>query len=148
MSSRAIPLPVALAFAFAVGLLGLAAVASPVGAASRTLVGYEQSGGIAGIQTGLSVTVGGSARVTSSRTAGIKRFRLTSAELRGLKRDLRDARFSTLRSLYDSKVPVADGISTTVRYAGYRVTVSTGGRPPERLRKVLTRLDRLALRAG
>ena len=128
-----------------VGLLlaGLA-LASPVGAGPKTLVSYEQSGGIAGIQTSLSVSVGGSARVTSSRTSGIKRFKLTAAELRGLKRDLREARFSKLRSLYDSEVPVADGISQTVRYAGCRVTVSTGGRAPERLRKVLTRLDRLA----
>jgi hypothetical protein len=124
------------------------ALASPAGAGPRTLVSYEQSGGIAGIQTALSVTVGGSARLTTSRVAGIKRFKLTVAQLRGLKRDLRDARFSTLRSLYDSKVPVADGISQTVRYAGYRVTVSTGGRPPARLRKVLMRLSGLASRAG
>jgi hypothetical protein len=120
--------------------------ASPVAAGGKTLASYEQSGGIAGIRTSLSVTVGGSARVTSSRTTGIKRFKLTSGELRVLKRDLRDARFSTLRSLYDSDVPIADGIAQTVRYAGYRVTVSTGGRPPARLRKVLERLSRLATR--
>jgi hypothetical protein len=129
------------------GVLASLVLASPASAASRTLVSYEQSGGIAGIQTALSVTVGGSARVTTSRLPGIARFRLTMAELRGLKRDLRDARFSTLRSLYDSRVPVADGISQTVRYAGYRVTVSTGGRPPARLRMVLMRLSRLASRA-
>jgi hypothetical protein len=123
------------------------ALASPASAGPRTLVNYEQSGGIAGIQTALSVTVGGSARLTTSRVAGIKRFKLTTEQLRGLKRDLRAARFSTLRPLYDSKVPVADGISQTVRYAGYRVTVSTGGRPPARLRKVLMRLSRLASRA-
>lgn len=123
------------------------ALASPATAGPKTLANYEQSGGIAGIQTAMSVTVGGSARVTTSRVAGITRFKLTAAQLRGLKRDLRDARFSTLRSLYDSKVPVADGISQTVRYAGYRVTVSTGGRPPQRLRKVLMRLSRLASRA-
>ena len=126
------------------GLLAGLALASPAGAASKTLVSYEQSGGIAGIQTSLSVSMGGSARVTSSRTSGIKRFKLTAAELRGLKRDLRDARFSKLRSLYDSEVPVADGISQTVRYAGYRVTVSTGGRAPVRLRRVLERLARMA----
>ena len=78
---------------------------------------------------------------------GIQRYKLSSTELRGLKRDLRAARFASLRSLYDSKFPVSDGIAQTVRYARYRVTVSTGGRPPERLRKVLTRLARLASRA-
>jgi hypothetical protein len=123
-------------------------LASPASAASKTLVSYEQSGGIAGIQTSLSVTVGGSARVTSSRVSGIKRFKLSAAQLRGLKRDLRDARFSTLRTLYDSKVPVADGIAQTVRHAGFRVTVGTGGRPPQRLRKVLMRLSGLASRGG
>jgi hypothetical protein len=127
-------------------LLASAALASPASAAT-TLVSYEQSGGIAGIQTSLSVTVLGSARLTSSRVAGITRFKLTAAQLRGLRRDLRDARFSTLRTLYDSKDPIADGIAQTVRYAGRRVTVSTGGRPPERLRKVLTRLSRLASRS-
>jgi hypothetical protein len=129
-------------------VLASLALASPASAGPKTLVSYEQSGGIAGTQTALSVTVGGSARLTTSRVAGIKRFRLTAAQLRGLKRDLRDARFSTLRSLYDSRVPVADGISQTVRYAGYRVTVSTGGRPPARLREVLMRLSGLASRAG
>ena len=120
------------------------ALASP--AAATTLVNYERSGGIAGIRTSLSVTALGSARITSSRTQGITRFKLSAAELRGLKRDLRNARFSTLRSLYDSKEPVADGISQTVSYARKRVTVAMGGRPPERLRKVLTRLERLASR--
>ncbi len=126
-------------------LLAALLLASPAGAA-KTLVSYEQSGGIAGLRTSLSVTVGGSARVTSSRTTGISRFKLATAELRALKRDLRNARFSTLRSLYDSEYPIADGIAQTVRYAGFRVTVSTGGRPPARLRKVLDRLSRLAAR--
>lgn len=105
---------------------------------------YEQSGGIAGIRTSLSVTFGGMARVTSSRAAGIRRFRLTKDALRACKADLRRARFSTLRSLYDGKEPIADGVAQTVRYAGYRVTVTTGGHPPARLRRVLARLSRLA----
>ena len=126
---------------------GCALVApSPVAAGAKTLVSYELSGGIAGIRTSLSVTIGGSARITSNRTTGIERFKLTSSQLRALKRDLRDARFSTLRSLYDSKAPISDGINQTVRYAGYRVTVGMGGRPPARLRKVLDRLSRLAAR--
>lgn len=127
-------------------LVASLALASPAGA--KTLVSYEQSGGIAGTQTAMSVTELGGARVTSSRAPGIKRFKLTPDELRALKRDLRNARFATLQPIYDSKVPVADGIIQTVRYAGHRVTVSTGGRPPERLRKVLMRLARLASRVG
>jgi hypothetical protein len=125
--------------------LAALAAASPASAA-KTLVSYEQSGGIAGIRTSLSVTVGGSARVTSSRTSGISRFKLSDDELHALKSDLRMARFSTLRSLYDSEVPIADGINQTVRHAGFRVTVSTGGKPPRRLRRVLDRLSRLAAR--
>jgi hypothetical protein len=124
----------------------LVGAASPAAAGPKTLVSYEQSGGIAGTRTSLSVTVGGSARVTTSRAMGIERFKLAAVELRALKRELREARFSTLRSLYDSKAPIADAVAQTVRYAGYRVTVSTGGRPPGRLRKVLDRLSRLAAR--
>lgn len=120
-------------------------VASP--ATARTLVSYDKSGGIAGFRTAMSVSVGGMARVTSNHAPGIERFRLGTSELRALKRELRDARFSTLRRIYDSKVPIADGIAETVRYAGFRVTVSTGGNPPARLRKVLTRLRLLASRA-
>ena len=120
--------------------------ASPAAAGAKTLVAYEESGGIAAMQTSISVTELGVARVTSSRVPGITRFMLTGSELRALGRDLRNARFSTLRSIYDSKEPIADGISQTVRYTGKRVTVATGGRPPARLRKVLTRLQRLASR--
>ena len=126
-------------------LLASLALAGPASAA-KTLVSYEQSGGIAGIRTSLSVTVGGNARVTSNRTPGIKRFKLSLGELHALKDGLRNARFSTLRSLYDGKVPIADGIAQTVRYARCRVTVTTGGKPPQRLRKVLDRLSRLAVR--
>lgn len=133
----------ALVVALVLAMLAPASAAS----AAKTLVSYEQSGGIAAIRTSLSVTVGGSARVTSNRTTGIRRFKLTRSELGVLKRELRAARFSTLRSLYDSKEPISDGIAQIVRYAGYRVTVSTGGRPPSRLRKVLDRLSRLAARA-
>jgi hypothetical protein len=142
---RAGVMPRALALCALLGAaFGIAA--SPAAAGAKTLVSYEQSGGIAGTRTSLSVTLGGSARVTTSRAPGIKRFKLTLAELHALKRDLREARFSTLRSLYDSDEPIADGIAQTVRYAGYRVTVGMGARPPARLRKVLDRLSRLAAR--
>ena len=57
------------AVAVAAALLASLVGAGPAGAA-KTLVSYEQSGGIAGIRTSLSVTIGGSARVTSSRTLG------------------------------------------------------------------------------
>lgn len=129
-----------------VAVLACLAAAGPAVAGAKTLVSYEQSGGIAGIRTSLSVTVGGSARVTTNRSEGISRFKLTRSELHALKRELRAARFSTLRALYDSKTPISDGIAQTVRYAGRRVTVSTGGRPPARLRTVIDRLSRLAAR--
>jgi hypothetical protein len=117
------------------------ALASP--AAAKTLVSYQLSGGIAGISQSLTVSELGSARLVPSRTADPRRFKLTAAQLRGLRRDLRDARFSTLHAEYASKVQVADGIAQTVGYAGRRVTVSTGGRPPARLSKLLARLGRL-----
>jgi hypothetical protein len=118
------------------------ALASP--AAAKTLVRYEKSGGFAGIQVTLSVSDAGSATVTRGRLGNDRRFKLTSTQLRGLRKALRDARFSTLRARYAPKVQIADGFTRSVRYAGRGVTVSDGARPPARLSKLLERLEKLA----
>jgi len=118
------------------------ALASP--AAAKTLVSYSKTGGIAGINVSMTVSDGGSARVTGSRTGAAKRFSMSSRSLRALRRALKDARFSTLKRRYVSRYPVSDAITQTVRYAGRTVSVSDGGNPPERLRKLLSRLSGLA----
>ncbi len=77
-----------------------------------------------------------------------KRFALSSSDLRALRRALKDARFSTLKRRYVSRYPVSDAITQVVRYAGRTVSVIDGGKPPERLRKLLSRLSTLASRAA
>jgi hypothetical protein len=120
------------------------AVSSP--AVAKTLVRYEKSGGIAGIQLTMTVTGAGGARITSTRMSEVTRFTLPAAQRRALARALRGARVSTLRSRYVASTPIADGFVQTVRYAGHDVTVQDGGRPPARLRSLLNRLGRLAAR--
>lgn len=122
------------------------ALASP--AAAKTLVSYSKTGGIAGISVSMTVSDGGSARVTASRMGAATRFALSSAALRGLRRALKDARFSTLKRRYVSRYPVSDGITQVVRYAGRTVSVTDGAKPPERLRKLLSRLNGLASRVA
>jgi hypothetical protein len=120
------------------------ALASP--AAAKTLVRYEKSGGFAGIQVTLSVTAAGGATLARGRLGKDRRFKLTSTQLRGLREALRDARFSTLRARYAPKVQIADGFTRSVRYAGRRVTVQDGAKPPARLSKLFERLEKLASR--
>lgn len=115
---------------------------------ARTLVRYDKSGGIAGVQLSLTVSDRGAARAQSGRSAATTRFQLSAAQLRALQRALRDARFSTLHSRYDSSVPVADGFTESVAYGARSVTVATGGHPPARLRSLLARLGRLAVSHG
>jgi hypothetical protein len=57
---------------------------------------------------------------------------------------LRQARFATLAPVYAPANPVADGFVDTVSYAGRRVRVLTGARPPERLERVLRILRSIA----
>lgn len=129
-------------------LSALASLALAGPAAAKTLVSYSKTGGIAGIGVSMTVSDGGSARVTASRMGASKRLALSRGDLRALRRALKDARFSTLRRLYVSRYPVSDAITQTVRYAGRTVSVSDGGNPPQRLRKLLARLSTLASRAG
>jgi hypothetical protein len=119
-----------------------AALLAAAPAQAKELVRYQVSGGIAGLSEQLVVRTGGSARQTSRREA-TRRFRLSAAQMRALRRDLRDAKFPSLSRHYGPSYPVADGIAQTVRYRGRSVTVETGGDPPEPLRKVLRRLSRI-----
>jgi hypothetical protein len=115
------------------------AMTAPAGAATR-LVRYDVAGGIAGMSKRLVVDRDGSARQSGDTT---RRFRVPATQLRRLKRELEDAHFGSLERSYRPKTPVFDGISQSVRYKGFEVTVSTGAQVPDRLGRVLRRLSSL-----
>jgi len=115
------------------------ALAAPAGAATR-LVRYDVGGGIAGVSERLVVDRDGSARQSGDTT---RRFTVSAAQLRRLKHELEAARFGSLKRTYRPKVPVSDGITQSVRYKGFEVSVSTGADVPDRLAHVLRRLSNL-----
>jgi hypothetical protein len=115
------------------------AMTAPAGAATR-LVRYDVAGGIAGMSKRLVVDRDGSARQSGDTT---RRFRVPATQLRRLKRELEAAHFGSLERSYRPKTPVLDGISQSVRYKGFEVTVSTGAQVPDRLGRVLRRLSSL-----
>jgi hypothetical protein len=115
------------------------ALAAPAGAATR-LVRYDVGGGIAGVSEQLVVDRDGSARQSGDTT---RRFTVSAAQLRRLKHELEAARFGSLKRTYRPKVPVSDGITQSVRYKGFEVSVSTGADVPDRLARVLRRLSNL-----
>lgn len=125
-------------------IIALAALAALTGAASaeaRQLTRYEVSGGIRGAYDRLTIATDGAAHQTGD--SGEHRFTVSSERLRGLKRALKAARFSTLKRQYKPKFIVFDGTVETVRYRGRSVSVSTGANVPRRLQRVLRRLSRI-----
>ena len=119
----------------------VAVLAGAASAEAKQLTRYDVGGGIAGRVDQLVITTGGTATQTGS--SGDHRFKLSTRSLRALKRDLRDARFSTLKRRYRPSRTVFDGIGQSVRYRGKTVSVSTGAQYPKRLARVLERLARL-----
>ncbi len=99
------------------------------------------TGGLAPASQRLVVNTDGHARQT--RRAGVHSFKLTAKQLRGLKRDLKDARFKSLKRSYQPEFPVMDGQTRMVSYKGRSVAVSTLAKVPQRLSRVLRRLARL-----
>jgi hypothetical protein len=115
------------------------AMAAPAEAATR-LVRYDVAGGIAGISKRLVVDRDGSARQSGDTT---RRFKVSPAQLRALKRELEAARFGSLKRSYRPDVPVFDGTTQSVRYKGIEVDVHTAAEVPDRLGRVLRRLSGL-----
>jgi hypothetical protein len=130
--------------------IALATPASPAeqlgclpGRPAALLVAYTRTGGFAGIREQLRIFRGGQATFIHAR-GGQTTFRLTCARVRTVRDALRNARFGTLAPVYAPDDPVADGFVDTVSYAGRRVSVLTGARPPERLARVLRILRSMA----
>jgi hypothetical protein len=113
------------------------------GRPAALLVAYERTGGLADIRDVLRVFRGGQATLARAR-GGPSTFRLTCARVRTLRDRLVQARFATLAPVYAPADPFADGVVETVSYAGRRVRVLTGARPPERLSRVLGILRAIA----
>jgi hypothetical protein len=123
-------------------ILALAAalvLAAPAGAATR-LVRYDISGGLAPTSDSLVINTDGSARQSGNAN---RRFELTAAQLRKLKRDLKAARFESLKRSYEPDEQVLDGSTQTVRYKGRSVSVYANADVPARLERVLRRLGSL-----
>ena len=121
----------------------LATFAATATAEAKQLVRYSVGGGIAGISERLIVARDGTASQSGNRRGSDHRFKLSAKQLRGLRRDLKDARFSTLKRRYRPEHVVNDGIARSVTYKGRSVSVSTGATYPARLGRVLERLARI-----
>ena len=122
-------------------LVALLVLAVPASADAKRLVRYSVTGGLAPANELLVVNTDGHARQTGR--AGPRSFTLTAKQLRGLKRDLKSARFKSLKRSYQPEFPVMDGQTWTVSYKGRSTSVSTLAKVPQRLSRVLRRLARL-----
>jgi hypothetical protein len=120
----------------------LAAFATTATADAKVLVRYDVSGGLAGISERLVIDGDRSARQTGRR-AGARAFNVSAKQMRALRRELKAARFSSLRRTYQPDYVVNDGIAQSVTYKGRRVVVYTGASFPARLHVVLRRVARL-----
>ena len=122
----------------------LATFAATATADARRLVRYNVSGGLAGRSERLVIDGDRTARQTSGRRSeDARRFTVSSKQLRALKRELKAARFTSLKRRYAPPYVVNDGITETVTYKGRSVSASTGADFPARLHRVLRRLGRL-----
>ena len=121
----------------------LATFAATATAEARRLVRYNVGGGLAGISGQLIVATDGTARQTGNRDGDDHRFTLSARQLRGLRSDLKHARFSTLKRTYRPNYVVNDGIGESVTYKRRSVSVFTGATYPARLHRLLGRLSRL-----
>jgi hypothetical protein len=119
-------------------LVALLVLAVPASADAKRLVRYDITGGLAPTSERLVVNTDGHARQTGR--AGVRSFTLTAKQLRGLKRDLKKARFKSLKRSYHPEFPVMDGQTQTVSYKGRSVSASTMAKIPKRLSRVIRRL--------
>src|SRR3954452_21677943 len=99
------------------------AVPSATATPSSVLVTFEQTGGFAGIERGMSVTRSG--KVVSDGLP-VTTSHLTSARLALLKQRLADAHWATLRTTYEPDAPISDGFVYKLTYAGRTIRIEQG----------------------
>ena len=119
----------------------VALAAMPAAATAKTLVSFEQSGGIAGVSVAVVVSTTG--HVTGDVSGGDRSHRLRAATLRHLHRLLADAR-------WDRASPgpshCADCFAYVVRYRGHRASYddSQSRQVPGSVRAVVAELVRIS----
>jgi hypothetical protein len=121
--------------------LMVALAAAPAAATAKTLVSFEQSGGIAGVSITVAVLTTG--QVTGDVNGGDRSHRLRAATLRHLRGLLADAR-------WDRATPgpshCADCFAYVVRYHGHRASYddSQSRQVPGSVRAVVAELARIS----
>lgn len=114
-------------------------VSSSAAATSPALVTFEQTGGFAGIERGMTVRRSG-AIVSDGLPVTVSR--LSPARLATLRQRLVAARWASLKATYDS--PVSDGFVCRLTYAGRTIRVEEGAALPLRLARLKAMLERIA----
>ena len=122
-------------------MLALAAVPATATATAKTLVSFEQSGGIAGVS--VSVAVSSTGHVTGDVKGGDRSHRLRAATLRHLRRLLADARWDRANP---GPSHCADCFAYVVRYHGHRASYddSQSRQVPGSVRAVVAELVRIS----
>jgi hypothetical protein len=123
-------------------MTALAVLLGTASAEAKQLTRYDVGGGLAGRFDRLVVATDGEAH--QSGDSGEHHFTVSTKNLRGLKRELKAAKFKTLKRQYKPKFQVFDGITQTIRYRGKAVSIYSGAENiPDRLEKVLRRISRI-----
>jgi hypothetical protein len=122
-------------------VLMVALAAGPAAASARTLVSFEQSGGIAGVN--VTVTVSTTGQVTGDFTGDDRSHKLRAASLRHLRKLLSDARWDRGNP---GQSRCADCFEYVVRYHGHRARYddSQARRVPASVRAVVAELLRIS----
>ena len=118
----------------------LAVQSGPAAQASPVLVSFQQTGGFAAIERGLTVRRSG-AVVSDGLPVKVKQ--LSAARLRTLRAALSTAGFAALRDRYESDEPIADGFVYRIGYGGQTVEIEQGATLPPRLARVFQLLRSL-----
>ena len=103
---------------------------APAASPSPVLVTFEQTGGFAAIERGLTVRRSGA---LVSNGLPLKAKQLSSARMARLRMLLTDARFATLKHRYDSAEPIADGFVYRISYGGTTIQIDEDAKLPPRL---------------
>ncbi len=124
----------------AAGLILILALAAPAAAqAGPTLVSWERSGGLLGLQDRVRILKDRTIFATAGEESG--QARITRREKRRLTTRLEGWR--QWKARYEPDVLVLDGITVSARARGHRVSVSTGADAPRRVDRVMGLLSRL-----
>jgi hypothetical protein len=107
--------------------------------AGPTLVSWERSGGLLGLQDRARILKDRTIFVTGGE--GSTQARITRKEKAKLKSRLEGWR--RFKASYEPDVLVLDGITVSARAKGHRVSVSTGADAPRRVDRVMALLSRL-----